>query len=103
MSLDLKRLTILAPRDLEDDVLEALLEMQPSLPGFTTLAVSGHGERFEGTRVQEQVRGRIERSMTWLVLPQEDIERVLGQLRRRMPHPDIVWWVEPVDAMGRLA
>ena len=77
--------------------------MQPALPGFTTLAVSGHGERFEGTTVQEQVRGRIQRSMTWMVLPQEDIERVLGQLRRCMPHPDIVWWVEPVDAMGRLA
>jgi len=103
MSLELKRLTILATRDLEDAVVEALLEMQPSLPGFTTMAVSGHGERFEGTSMQEQVRGRIERSMTWLVLPQEDIERVLDQLRRCMPHPDIVWWVEPVDVMGRLA
>ena len=63
-------------------LLEALLEMQPALPGFTTMAVSGHGERFEGTRVQEQVRGRIDRCMTWLVLPQEDVERVLDQLRR---------------------
>lgn len=103
MNLSLKRLTVLAPRDLEDNVLEALLEMQPALPGFTTLAVSGHGERFEGTRVQEQVRGRIERSMTWLVLPEEDVERVLAQLRRCMSNPDVVWWVEPVDAMGRLA
>lgn len=103
MDLSLKRLTILAPSDLEDAVLEALLEMQPALPGFTTLAVSGHGEHFEGARVQEQVCGRIDRSMTWLVLPEEDIGRVLGQLRRQTPNPDIVWWVEPVDAMGKLA
>ncbi len=103
MNLVLKRLTVLVPCDLEDTLLEALLEMQPALPGFTTMAVSGHGERFEGTRVQEQVRGRIARCMTWLVLPQEDIDRVLDQLRRQMPNPDVVWWVEPVDAMGRLA
>ncbi len=103
MNLSLKRLTVLVPRDLETTMLEALLEMQPTVPGFTTLAVSGHGERFEGTRVQEQVRGRIDRSMTWLVLPEEDVERVLAQLRRHISNPDVVWWVEPVDAMGRLA
>ncbi|KGI76678.1 DUF3240 family protein [Oleiagrimonas soli] len=103
MSPRLKRLTILAPRDLEDAVLETLLDMQPALPGFTALAVSGHGEDFEGAGVQEQVRGRIDRSMVWLVLPEDDVERTLTQLRRRMPHPGILWWVEPVDAMGRLA
>jgi nitrogen regulatory protein PII len=103
MNLSLKRLTVLVPRDLEATVLEALLDMQPAIPGFTTLAVSGHGERFEGTRVQEQVRGRIERSMTWLVLPEADVERVLTELRRHISSPDVVWWIEPVDAMGRLA
>ncbi|GAB3023713.1 MULTISPECIES: DUF3240 family protein [Oleiagrimonas] len=103
MNVKLKRLTILSPRDLEDPVLETLLEMQPALPGFTTLAVSGHGESFEGARAQEQVRGRIDRSMVWLVLPEEDVERTLTQLSRSMPHPDIIWWVEPVDAMGKLA
>lgn len=103
MNHSLKRLTVLAPVDLEGNLLEAVLEMQPAVPGFTTLAVSGHGERFDGASVREQVRGRVERSMMWLVLPAEDVERVLAQLRERLPHPDIVWWIEPVDAMGRLA
>lgn len=103
MSLSLKRLTVLAPRDLEDALLAVVLDMQPALPGFTTTHVSGHGERFDGTRVQEQVRGRVDRAMMWLVLPTEDVERVLAKLRERMPNPDVVWWVEPVDAIGRLA
>ncbi len=103
MSLALKRLTVLAPRDLEDALLAIVLDMQPALPGFTTMHVSGHGERFDGTRVQEQVRGRVDRAMMWLVLPGEDVERVLAKLRARMPNPDVVWWVEPVDAIGRLA
>lgn len=103
MSLSLKQLTVLAPRDLEDALLATVLDMQPPVPGFTTTQVSGHGERFDGTRVQEQVRGRIDRAMMWLVLPSEDVERVLATLRERLPNPDIVWWVVPVDAMGRLA
>jgi len=103
MNNSLKRLTVLAPRDLEDAVLESLLDMQPPVAGFTTTHVSGHGERFDGTSVQEQVRGRVDRAMVWLVLPAADVERVLDQLHRCMPHPDIVWWVEPVDSMGRLA
>ena len=103
MSLSLKRLTVLAPRDLEDALLAVVLDMQPALPGFTTAHVSGHGERFDGTRVQEQVRGRVDRVLLWMVLPAEDVERVLAKLRARMPNPDIVWWLEPVDAIGRLA
>lgn len=103
MNLALKRLTVLVPVDLEEPLLEALLDMRPALPGFTTLAVSGHGERFDGASVRERVRGRIERCMLWLVLPAEDVTRVLKQLRESMPHPDIVWWVEPVEDMGRLA
>ncbi|MCK9539248.1 DUF3240 family protein [Dokdonella sp.] len=103
MSLVLKRLTILAPRELEDALLATVLDLQPALPGFTTLQVSGHGEGFAGTRVQEQVRGRVDRTMMWLVLPAEQAERVLASVRERMPNPDLVWWLEPVDAMGRFA
>jgi hypothetical protein len=103
MDQNLKRLTVVVPDDLGEALLETLLDMRPALPGFTTLPVSGHGERFDGASVRERVRGRIERRMAWLVLPAEDVTGVLQQLRERMPHPDIVWWVEPVESMGRLA
>lgn len=102
MSLSLKQLTILVPRDLEDALLATVLDMQPAVPGFTTTHVSGHGERFDATRVQEQVRGRVDRTMMWLVLPSEAVERLLATLREQMPNPDVIWWVEPVEAMGRL-
>ena len=103
MNLLLKRLTVLIPRDLEDAVLQGLLEMHPPVPGFTVMHVSGHGERFDGTTVREQVHGRVDRAMMWLVLPAEDVQRVLARLRERIQNPDVVWWLEPVDAMGRLA
>lgn len=103
MQLSLKRLTLLAPRELEDALVAAMLAMQPDVPSFTTTPASGHGEPFVAARIEEQVRGRVDRAMLWLVLPTEDVERVLTTLRERVPSPDIIWWLEPVDAMGRLA
>jgi len=99
----LKRLTLVAPRALEEDLVAALLEMHPALPGFTTAQVAGHGEGFEQARVAERVQGRIDRVLLWLVLPAETVDRVLSRLRAALPQSEGVWWVEPVETMGRLA
>lgn len=99
----LKRLTLVAPRALEEDLVALLLEMQPALPGFTTAHVAGHGEGFERARVVERVQGRIDRVLLWLVLPAETVDRVLSRLREALPQSEVVWWVEPVETMGRLA
>lgn len=99
----LKRLTMVAPRELEDALVAILLDMQPALPGFTTVAVAGHGESFEHALVHERVRGRVERLQLWMVLPEQDVARVLGAISERMTNSGILWWIEPVDAMGRLA
>lgn len=99
----LKRLTLIAPRELEDTLVELLLEMQPALPGFTTALVAGHGEGFAQASVHECVRGRIDRLQLWLVLSADDAQRVMGVIRASLPHSQISWWLEPVEAMGRLA
>jgi nitrogen regulatory protein PII len=103
MSTIFKRLTMIAAREHEDGLLATLLEMQPALPGFTTMPVAGHGDGFAQASVHERVRGRIDRLLLWLVLPEDDVQRVLEVIARRLPHSQLVWWVEPVDAMGRLA
>ncbi|WP_201316358.1 DUF3240 family protein [Dyella sp. EPa41] len=99
----LKRLTLVAPRALEEDLVALLLEMQPGLPGFTTAHVAGHGEGFERARIAERVQGRIERVLLWLVLPAETVDRVLSRLCEALPQSEVVWWIEPVETMGRLA
>lgn len=99
----LKRLTLIAPRELEDDLIELLLDMQPALPGFTTAPVAGHGEGFAQASVHECVRGRIRRLQLWMVLPADDAQRVVAMIAARLPHSRISWWLEPVEAMGRLA
>ncbi|TAL87711.1 MAG: DUF3240 domain-containing protein [Rhodanobacter sp.] len=103
MTMLLKRLTMVVPREIEESLVAVLLDIEPALPGFTTMAVDGHGEGFAQASVRESVRGRVDRRMLWMVLPQGDEQRVLAQLSARLPHSQIVWWIEPVEAMGRLA
>ena len=99
----LKRLTLVAPRALEEDLVALLLDMQPPLPGFTTAHVAGHGEGFDRARIVERVQGRIDRVLLWLVLPAETVDRVLSRLCEALPQSEVVWWIEPVEKMGRLA
>lgn len=99
----LKRLTMIAPRELEEALVGALLELDPPLPGFTTVPVAGHGEDFGAAQVHERVRGRIDRTLLWLVMPADRVDALLTHLRRVLPTREVVWWLEPVDALGRLA
>lgn len=99
----LKRLTLLAARELEETLVEALLDLHPALPGFTTALVAGHGEGFASATAQECVRGRIDRLQLWIVLPEDDVRRVLDLLAARFARSGLRWWIEPVEAMGELA
>ncbi len=103
MTLPLKRMTLLAARELEETLVEALLDLKPALPGFTTALVAGHGEGFARASVPECVRGRIDRLQLWIVLPASDVPRVLDMLCARFAHSRLRWWVEPVESMGELA
>ena len=50
--------------------------------------------------VHECVRGRIDRLQLWMVLPGDDVQRVLDAVARRLAGSRIIWWIEPVDAWG---
>ncbi|WP_243041152.1 DUF3240 family protein [Dyella sedimenti] len=103
MQPPLQRLTLVAPRALENELVAILLGMHPPLPGFTVLPVAGHGQGFERASTAERVRGSIDRVLLWLVLPVETLDRLLARLSAELPSSDVVWWVEPVERGGRLA
>ena len=42
-------------------------------------------------------------ALPWLLLPDGQADRVLAEVEKRLPHSRIVWWLEPVQARGRLA
>lgn len=79
-----------------------MLSLDPPLPGFTTWEAEGHGFGFGGATVNEQVRGRVKRSLITTVLARIDAERLLDAVAQRTPIPDIAFWIEPVERFGRL-
>ena len=96
------RLNLVFAPDLEDAVTEALMS-DPTLPGFTLLQAQGHSSDWARVSVREQVRGRMERRVLWVVIEQARLEGVLAVLRQRIASPDVRWWTEPVLTSGRLA
>lgn len=95
------RLVLVFPPRLELAVTEALVAT-PGMPGFTLLQAEGHSGDFTRASAAEQVRGRVERRVLWMLLPPAQVEDVLAQLRREVDAHEVRWWLEPVLAMGRL-
>lgn len=95
-------LTLIAPRAIEDALLDALLAHQPPLGGFSTTRIDGHAEDFSRATVREQVRGRVERSQFLLVLPATAVRPLLEALGRQFAGAGLHWWTTPVLDHGRL-
>ncbi len=95
------RLNVLFPPRLEMTLTEAITA-DPRLPGFTLLHAEGHTSDFAKASAIEQVRGRVQRRVLWMVLPAEEVEDVLDVLRAHVDSRDVRWWTESVLQMGRL-
>lgn len=95
------RLNLIFPPNLEDAITEALLS-DASLPGFTLLQAEGHGNDFSRASISEQVRGRTDRRVLWIVIQHQKLEGLLLKLKTQITSEDIRWWVEPVLAGGKL-
>lgn len=101
--MDLRRLLIDCPPAIEDALVEALLEIEPALPGFLTLRAEGHGADQRLASVREQVRGRAARRVVALVLPAERVPGLLAALRGRFAGSDLHWIEQGVLDGGSLA
>jgi hypothetical protein len=97
------KLTLIYPPAAEDHIVELLLNADPPLPGFTTWRAEGHGHDFGKASVRERVRGRVARGVLALILPRSRLSSVLEDIRSRAAVPNLAYWIEPVEAFGRLA
>lgn len=95
------RLVLVFPPRLEAALTEAIAS-DARFPGYTLLHAEGHASDFAHASVAEQVRGRIQKRVLWMLLPQRQVEDVLTLLRAQVDVHDVRWWLEPVLAMGNL-
>ena len=99
--MSLLRLSVLFPPGLEEPITEAI-SADASMPGFTLLHAEGHSSDFSRASSAEQVRGRIQRRVLWMVMEADRLDDVLQLLRTHVDCRDVRLWTEPVLAMGRL-
>ena len=88
------------PPSLEEDVVDLLLTSD-EIPGFQSYPTRGHGQVGAMT-IAEQVEGRRNRIQFEVVLDTEVLEVLLQKLKKQLPVPDIIYWVLPIAASGRL-
>ena len=98
---DLVRLSLVFPPRLGTALTEALVA-GAGLPGFTLLQAEGHSSDFSTASAAEQVHGRVQRRVLWMLLPRAQVDTVLAALRGQVDAQEVRWWIEPVLAMGRL-
>lgn len=95
------RLNVLFPPRLETAITEAITA-DARMPGFTLLHAEGHTSDFGKASPAEQVRGRVQRRVLWMVLPADQVDDALDVLRAHVDSRDVRWWTENVLRMGRL-
>ena len=88
------------PPSLEEDVVDLLLTSD-EIPGFQSYPIRGHGQVGAMT-IAEQVEGRRNRVQFEVVLDTDSLETLLQTLKEALPVPDIIYWVLPISASGRL-
>lgn len=96
------KLMLVYPPDAEDALVELMLTAEPPLTGFTTVMVDGHGHDFHTATVRERVRGRVKRGVMTLVVPRARVVPLLEDICARAAIAGLTYWVEPVEAFGRL-
>lgn len=102
MEEPLCKLTIAFPPAAEDLIVNLVLTSDPPLRGFTTLSAEGHGEDFSTATIQENVKGRVRRSLMVLILPRRRATALLDEIREKAAIPRLVYWTEAVEDFGRL-
>lgn len=101
--MNLVQLTLLAPRHLEDALVEKLLAHPEWATGFTLAHTEGQAMAGERLSVRERVRGRIGRCELLVVLEAGDAEQLLAELKEALPSSGLRYWITPVIEMGSLA
>ncbi len=95
-------LTLIVPKALEDNLLDALLEHETLTMEFTTFEVEGHGRNVIYQSSAEKVRGRAHRIELKIIMHHVDAQTLLRDIKQALPRADIVYYMTPVTEFGSL-
>ncbi|MDX2478547.1 MAG: DUF3240 family protein [Gammaproteobacteria bacterium] len=92
-------LSIIAPPELEDMIVDWLLE-QPYVQGFSSYPINGHGVRPDKLSLAEQVTSRQRKVKFEVNGTDEEIRGAISSLQKDFGHCDIYFWQIAVGDSG---
>ena len=93
-------LTLIAPKALEENLLDLLLEHEALTGGFITSEVEGHGRNVTYQSMAEKVRGRAHRIEIKIIMQHADTQTLLEDIKQALPRANIVYYATPITDLG---
>lgn len=93
-------LTLIAARQLREELFDYLSEQRDVVSGFTASDGAGHGPTVRLPTAAEQVKGHADEVLVRIILQSQDAERLLARLRTAFAGTRLVYWVMPVMEFG---
>jgi hypothetical protein len=93
-------LTLIAARNLGEDLFDYLSEQHDLVSGFTASDAAGHGPTVRLHTTAEQVKGHADEVLVRTILESRDAERLLARLRTAFAGTRLVYWIMPVAEFG---
>ena len=95
-------LTLIAPRQLREELFDYLSEQTDLVTGFTASDAAGHGAEVRLHTAAERVKGHADQVVVRIILQKIDAHLVLDRLRVSFAGTKLVYWILPVTEFGTM-
>jgi hypothetical protein len=92
--------TLIAARQLRDELFDYLSEQSDLVPGFTASDAAGHGANVQLQSSSERVKGHADQVLVRIVVQKAPADRLLERLKVSFAGTNLVYWVMPVADFG---
>jgi len=93
-------LTLIAGRELQQELFDYLSDQTDLVPGFTASAAVGHGPAIRLHSAAEQVKGRADRVLVYIALEQAAADLLIERLKAAFAGAHLIYWTTPVGTLG---
>lgn len=93
-------LTLVAGRELRQELFDYLSEQTDLASGFTASEVAGHGPTVRLHSAAEQVKGRADRVLVRIILDEAAAGQLIERLKTAFAGTRLVYWTIPVAGFG---
>ena len=93
-------LTLIAARNLREELFDYLSGQRDLVSGFTASDSAGHGPAVRLQSTAEQVKGHADEVLVRIILERQDAAQLLARITTAFAGTRLVYWIMPVTEFG---